>query len=156
MCEFYFTIPLVIVENCNLKLNTLEKVENNEFQNKDYSIKILLVEDNRVNQLVAIGILKKLGYVFDLANNGKEALIKLEKNKFDLILMDINMPEMDGLTAMKHIKQIFPEKNRPKVIAVTANTLSEEKEACFNAGMDDYITKPINKMILKSILAKYC
>ncbi|AFZ57874.1 MASE1 domain-containing protein [Anabaena cylindrica FACHB-243] len=107
---------------------------------KDH-IKILLAEDNKVNQRVALLYLKKIGYNADIANNGIEVLEILEKQFYDVILMDMQMPEMDGITATRIIRQ--SSKPQPWIIAITANALEEDRNACFNAGMNDFITKPI-------------
>ncbi len=152
--NFSFIIPLIVAEEQKIKSNTIYKVEKFELDNKT-NINILLVEDNKVNQLVIIKMLNKLGYTVDLANNGKEALIKLETKQYNIILMDLQMPIMDGLTATKQIQEKFTKENRPKVIALTANSIYKEKQACFDAGMDDYMTKPIDLSILKSVLVKY-
>ena len=150
--EFYFTVPLI---EATIKTVVLPEGERTKPEREITPIRILVVEDNPVNQLVATRMLGKLGHTFDVANNGQEALEKLEVQKYDAILMDIHMPVMDGLTAMKQIKQKFPENNRPAVIALTADALSEEKEAYLNAGMDDYIAKPFDRSTLKSMLEKY-
>ncbi|NMF59869.1 PAS domain S-box protein [Pseudanabaena yagii] len=106
-------------------------------------LQILLVEDNPFNQLIATKILKTLGYQPDLAKNGLDALQAIQTHSYDLILMDIQMPEMDGLTATKLIRQ-SPENSHLQIVAMTANILPEDRQACFDAGMNDYISKPIN------------
>ena len=103
---------------------------------------ILLVEDNEVNQKLASIALKRLGYTIDIANHGREALEMLEQKPYDLLLMDIQMPEMDGLTATQHIRRDFPPTKQPHIVAVTANATLQDKQACLDAGMDDYISKP--------------
>jgi CheY-like chemotaxis protein len=108
-----------------------------------FPLQILLVEDNQFNQLIATTFLKKLGYQPDLANNGLEALQAIQTHAYDLILMDIQMPEMDGLTATKLIRQ-SPENSHLRIVAMTANVLPEDRQACFDAGMDGYISKPVN------------
>ncbi|HEY9705225.1 MAG TPA: response regulator, partial [Allocoleopsis sp.] len=116
------------------------------------AIKILLAEDNKVNQKVAIFTLKKLGYQADIANNGLEALEMLEKQFYDVILMDMQMPEMDGVTATKIIRQ--SNKPQPYIIAVTANVLDEDRQLCLNAGMNDFMSKPIAIARLQEILSE--
>jgi len=111
---------------------------------------MLVAEDNLMNQRLIIRILNKLGYQPDLANDGSEALDMLEANKYDLILMDIQMPNLDGLEATRIIRKKYGE--HPLIVAMTANALSEDKDNCFNAGMDDYLSKPINIELLKSKL----
>ena len=108
-----------------------------------FPLQILLVEDNQFNQLISIALLKKIGCQPDLAKNGLEALQAIQTHSYDLILMDIQMPEMDGLTATKLIRQ-NPENSHLRIVAMTANVLPEDRQACFDAGMDDYISKPID------------
>jgi CheY-like chemotaxis protein len=110
---------------------------------KKFPLQILLVEDNPFNQLIATTLLKKLGYQPDLAKNGLEALQAIQTQTYGLILMDIQMPEMDGLTATKLIRQ-SPENSHLRIVAMTANAMPEDQQACFDAGMDDYVSKPID------------
>ena len=107
-------------------------------------IKILLVEDNNVNQMVATRMLKRLGYNADIASNGREAVDAVESIGYDLVFMDISMPEMDGLTASSIIKNNKELKKVPIIIAMTANAMSGDKENYLKVGMDDYISKPVN------------
>ncbi len=102
---------------------------------------ILLAEDNVVNQKVATRLFSKIGYKIEVANNGVEALKSLEQNEYDLVFMDIQMPEMDGLEATRQIIERWGE-DRPRIIALTANAMREDRENCFGAGMDEYLTKP--------------
>ncbi len=118
-------------------------------------LRILVAEDNAVNQKVALKILESLGYRADIAGNGLEVLEALERQPYDIILMDMQMPEMDGLEATRHICRRWPEPNRPRVIAMTANAMSEHNEQCMAAGMDDYISKPVRIAILKTALEKW-
>lgn len=104
--------------------------------------RILLAEDNVVNQKVALQILQRLGYRADVAANGYEVLAALEQQPYDLVLMDVQMPEMDGLVAAQHIVQRWPTR-RPRLVAVTANAMQGDRDLCLQAGMDDYISKPI-------------
>jgi len=106
-------------------------------------LKVLLVEDNPVNQKVALRFLDRLGYSADAAANGLEALAAMEKGRYQLVLMDLQMPEMDGLEASRQIRQRFPASEQPKIIALTANALRGDRELCIEAGMDDYVTKPV-------------
>ena len=107
------------------------------------TLRILLAEDNAVNQKVALRLLTQLGYRADVASNGVEALETLERQTYDVVLMDVQMPEMDGLDASRRICERWPADGRPRIIAMTANAMREDREACFAAGMDDYISKPI-------------
>ena len=118
------------------------------------SLQILLAEDNVSSQKVAKQMLKRLGYKADIVANGIEALQALERQPYDLVLMDIRMPEMDGLQATRIIRQRWPD-NGPKIIAITAYALQGDKEKCIEAGMDDYISKPIKVNELAEVLKKY-
>lgn len=115
-------------------------------------LKILLAEDTAMNQKVAIHMLKKLGYDADVVENGVEVLEALKNKSYDLILMDLMMPEMDGLEATRRIYQDFAGDKRPTIIAVTANVLPESREACFAVGMNGYITKPFYLETLAQVL----
>ncbi len=107
------------------------------------ALHILLAEDNAVNQKVALALLDRLGYRADVAWDGLEALEALERQPYDVVLMDIQMPELDGLDASRRICERWPPGVRPRIIAMTANVRPEDREACFSAGMDDYLAKPI-------------
>ena len=96
-----------------------------------------------MNQKVALRLLEQLGYRADVAWNGLEALDALERRPYDVVLMDVQMPELDGLDASRQICARWPPETRPRIIAMTANALPEDREACFAAGMDDYVAKPI-------------
>jgi CheY-like chemotaxis protein/HPt (histidine-containing phosphotransfer) domain-containing protein len=116
-------------------------------------LSILLTEDNLTNQKLAVLLLENLGYHTDIAQNGLEALAALKKQHYDIILMDIQMPEMDGLEATQRIRQDFPADHQPRIIAMTANALKEDRERCLNSGMDDYISKPIQVEVLVQALS---
>jgi CheY-like chemotaxis protein len=106
--------------------------------------RVLLAEDNVVNQKVALLMLARSGFRADVAANGSEALAAVQRQRYDLVLMDVQMPEMDGLEAARRIRALFPERqDRPWIIAITANAMQGDREACLAAGMDDYISKPI-------------
>jgi PAS domain S-box-containing protein len=107
------------------------------------SLRILLAEDNAMNQKLALRLLERLGYGADVASNGLEALEALERQPYDVVLMDVQMPELDGLDASRRICERWPAEIRPRIIAMTANAMPEDREACFAAGMDDYVAKPI-------------
>ena len=112
-------------------------------------LRILLAEDNPVNQKVAVMILQRLGYRADVAANGLEVLAALGRQDYDVILMDVQMPEMDGLTAARHVCRERKD-GRPLIVGLTANAMREDQEACFAAGMDDYLSKPI---VIRSLVA---
>jgi len=117
-------------------------------------MRLLVVEDNEVNQQLALLLLEKLGYRADVAGNGVEALEALERQRYDTILMDIEMPEMDGLEATRRIHRRWAREERPHIIAVTANAMQGERELCLQAGMDDYLSKPIHLDELEASLAQ--
>ncbi len=109
------------------------------------ALNILLVEDNRVNQQVALTMLKKWGHQIDVAWNGLEALEAVQQQDYDLILMDIQMPEMDGITATQQIRQLDGKCALVPIVAVTANAMQGDRERFLAAGIDDYIAKPIDR-----------
>ncbi len=115
-------------------------------------LRILLVEDNPVNQLVATRMCEKLGYRIDVVGNGLEALAAVNQIPYDTILMDVHMPEMDGLEATRRIRQIIPEARRPWIIAMTASAMESDRQACFAAGMDSYTPKPVTMESLEGAL----
>jgi len=119
-----------------------------------FPLKILLAEDNVVNQKVAINMLKRFGYRPDSVANGLEVLQALRRQSYDVVLMDIQMPEMDGLTATQQINQEFSATARPRIIAMTANAMQGDRETCLAAGMDDYMSKPIHVDVLKQVLSQ--
>ena len=118
-------------------------------------LKILIAEDNAINQKVAIRILKKLGYEADIAGNGVEAVRAVELIPYDLVFMDMQMPEMDGLQATREIVSRMPKDQRPTIIAMTANAMKEDRDRCIAAGMDDYLSKPIQIIQVGDIIHKW-
>jgi signal transduction histidine kinase/ActR/RegA family two-component response regulator len=114
-------------------------------------IRLLLVEDNAVNRLLATKLLEKIGIKPDIAVHGQEAVEKIKQQDYDIVLMDMQMPIMDGLTATKHIR-LLSGIAQPYIIALTANAFSEDKQACLAAGMDDFLSKPIDFQKLKRAL----
>ena len=108
-----------------------------------HPLRILLAEDNVVNQKLALRLLQQMGYRADLASNGIEAVESVERQAYDVVLMDVQMPEMDGLEASRRITAKWPAAARPRIVAMTANAMAGDREMCLAAGMDDYITKPI-------------
>ncbi|MEI7457540.1 MAG: response regulator [Nitrosomonadales bacterium] len=118
------------------------------------SLNVLLAEDNRVNQKLAITLLEKWGHRVVLANNGVEAVEHAARVEFDVILMDLQMPEMSGLEATRLIREQDQLQGRhSRIIAMTANAMSEDRQRCLDAGMDDYIAKPLNTEKLRDLLA---
>jgi len=118
------------------------------------SLRILLAEDNAMNQKVALRLLDQLGFTADVALNGLKALEALEHQPYDVVLMDVQMPELDGLDASRRICEQWPPESRPHIIAMTANALPEDREACFSAGMNDYVAKPIRADELAAALKR--
>jgi CheY-like chemotaxis protein len=107
-----------------------------------HPLRILLAEDNVVNQKVATRLLGQMGYRADIAANGLEAVAAVERQTYDVVLMDVQMPEMDGFEASREINRRWPSK-RPRIVAMTANAMEGDRELCVAAGMDDYVAKPI-------------
>ncbi len=131
-------------------------IEPNLLTIRDYR-RILLVEDNLINQKVAAQSLRNLGFEVEIADNGKIAVDKYLKNNYDLILMDIQMPVMDGITATQTIRRIEKERGIEKpihIIAITANSLKDDRMKCIEAGMDDYLSKPFNLEKFPMIISK--
>ena len=108
-----------------------------------HPLRILLAEDNVVNQKLALRLLEQMGYRADVAANGLEAVAAIERQSYDLVLMDVQMPEMDGFDASREITRRWPVDRRPRIIAMTANAMQGDRELCLAAGMDDYMSKPI-------------
>ena len=107
-------------------------------------LRILVAEDNAVNQKVIVRLLERMGYRPDVVANGLEVLDALRRQSYDLVLMDVEMPEMDGIDAARWITSSMPTDKRPRLVAVTANAFKEDRQRCFDAGMDDYLAKPID------------
>ncbi len=150
--KFYFTFKAKVLLNPELSLESVLKITPNVETKEISNLKILLAEDNKTNQKVAILILKKLGYQADIANNGLEVLTLLAKQFYDVILMDMQMPEMDGITAAKIIRQ--SDQRQPYIIAVTANALDGDRQKCLEIGMNDYLSKPLAIEQIKEALSK--
>jgi len=147
--EFYFSIPITIGD-------TIEKLVQREADISFNGKKILLVEDNPANQMFMKIILKKIDLEYDLANDGLEAIDKFQENNYDAILMDENMPNMNGIRATAELIKIEKERKlkHTPIIALTANALKGDRDRFISSGMDDYLSKPLNKKKLTEVLQK--
>jgi CheY-like chemotaxis protein len=118
-----------------------------------HPLRILLAEDNTVNQKVATRMLERLGYRADIAANGLEAIEAVQRQTYNIILMDVQMPEMDGLEATRRIRKL-DNAGALRIVAMTANATEKDRKMCFDAGMDDYVSKPVRMDELTAALAK--
>jgi len=118
-------------------------------------LRLLLADDNPINQKVGLSVLNKLGYRADVANNGLEVLQALEQKAYDVLFLDVQMPEMDGLEAARRICERWPAEKRPRIIAMTGNALMGDREKCLQAGMDDYISKPVRIGDLQAAIERW-
>jgi len=121
----------------------------------EHSLKVLVAEDNMINQKLIVKILLQLGFNADVVSNGLEAIEELKRVRYDIVFMDVQMPEMDGLEATKYIVQNWKTDERPLIIAMTANVMQGDKEKCLNAGMDDYLSKPVVIDDVQKIIKKW-
>ena len=152
--QLHQTILSFIESGLNTTQSTVIEKEVQKISSTD-KIRILLAEDNNVNQMVASRMLQRIGFNADIVSNGKEAVDAVESIEYDLVFMDISMPEMDGLTACSIIKSCTTIKKIPIIIAMTANAMSGDKENYLKVGMDDYISKPVNLEELRKIIFKW-
>jgi CheY-like chemotaxis protein len=120
---------------------------------RNHPLRLLLAEDNAVNQKLALRLLQQMGYRADVASNGLEAVESLERQTYDVVLMDVQMPEMDGLDATRAIRKLKVPR-QPRIVAMTANAMQGDREMCIAAGMDDYISKPIRVAELSEALLR--
>nr|WP_320016212.1 response regulator [uncultured Desulfobacter sp.] len=166
-CSAYLTKPVRHSELADTLVTVLSGKSNGKKKNsriphlvgeiKQPHVRILLADDNITNQIVAKGILEKFGYYVDAVANGIEAVRSLEKIPYDLVLMDLQMPELDGLEATRMIRNATSKVIHPNipVIAMTANAMAGDREKCLNAGMNDYISKPVDPIILAEKIEKW-
>ena len=117
-------------------------------------MRLLLAEDNAVNRRVAEVMLRNLGYSADVVDDGKAALAALRRTPYDVVLMDVQMPVMDGLEATRRLRRELPPEAQPWVLALTASALVEDRDQCAAAGMDDYLAKPVHSQDLAAALAR--
>jgi signal transduction histidine kinase/ActR/RegA family two-component response regulator len=153
---FWFEVPLPVVQE-NAPEETTAQPSGSALNSHELDgVRVLLVEDNPVNQKVAIRMLQKLGCVVELAENGQQALEKLERASYDIVLMDMQMPVMDGLTATRLLRQREQQTGHHQVvIALTANAMQTDRELCLDAGMDDYLSKPLTLDALQVMLLRW-
>jgi two-component system, sensor histidine kinase and response regulator len=118
------------------------------------SFSLLLAEDNPINLKVALCFLEKLGYPVDIANNGREVLAAFAKHPYEVILLDIQMPEIDGLEVARRIRKQTGQTKQPWLIAMTAHAMKSDRSACFAAGINDYLQKPTRLEDLKGALLR--
>lgn len=154
LAELFEEVLRVIAETRNRRNNMADHNIDKNLAEK-LPMRILLAEDNITNQDLVITLLNKMGYKIDAVENGRKVLEMLDRKKYDIILMDIQMPVMNGLEATKVICERYPEHERPKIIAITANAMAGDRERYLNAGMVDYLPKPIKFKDVQSVLIKW-
>lgn len=153
---FHFTISIptpAISQTLPTKTNPVidTSSEHSQLDHKSH-LRILLVEDSPMNQRLIYLIMQKFGYMIDTVNNGLEAIHALQAQTYDMVLMDVQMPEMDGITATKWIRQNLT--NQPHIVAVTANSSGTDRQSCLAAGMNDYIRKPVNIQEIMRVISQ--
>lgn len=154
LAELFEEVLRVIAETRNRRNNLADYNIDKTLADK-LPMRILLAEDNITNQDLVITLLGKMGYKIDAVENGRKVLEMLERKKYDIILMDIQMPVMNGMEATKAICEKYPENERPKIIAITANAMSGDRERYIDAGMVDYLPKPIKFKDVQAVLIKW-
>ena len=161
--EAYLTKPVkknmllkTLINALGLNVVVPKKKSPSEYINmgENHPLRVLIAEDNLINQKVASRLLEKLGYQPDVVANGLEALEAVARQPYDVILMDLQMPEMDGLQASREINRLYPKDKRPRLVALTANAMKEDMERCFQAGMDDFVSKPVKPQEIAKALEK--
>ena len=150
---FFFTIRCRPTEESLCRSPTADELVDARLAER-LPLRILLAEDNSINQRVGLLMLERMGYLADVAGNGAEVLEALRRQPYDLVLMDIQMPGMDGLEATRRIRAELPRERQPRIVAMTANVLPEQREACRLAGMDDFVQKPVGLADLRDALER--
>lgn len=153
--EFHFEVTLPIASAMQLASVVRDVPQERDMKQALYGKRVLLVEDNKVNQLLATHVIKKLGMLLDIAGHGEEAIACLEHQQYDVVLMDIQMPVMDGLEATRLIRQDSRFASLP-IVAMSAGVTLDEQEKCSEVGMTDFIGKPIDSELLTQMLIKLC
>jgi CheY-like chemotaxis protein/HPt (histidine-containing phosphotransfer) domain-containing protein len=154
--EFYFSMRMDLARD-DERVTAVRTAEQNSTQRRTFTGRVLVAEDNDTNQQVALHMLRNFGIEPELANNGREAVAAVRRARFDLILMDYHMPELDGCGATVEIREHEHAQKLPRtpIVAVTASVLSDDKERCARAGMDDFLAKPIRQQTLAAMLSKW-
>jgi two-component system sensor histidine kinase/response regulator len=150
---FWFEVPLAPVVAVTEPASVFGPESNHSLPGSP--LHILVAEDNPVNQKVAMGILARIGHTAELARNGAEAVAKVLSGRFDLVLMDMQMPEVDGLEGTRRIRALEGDLARIPIVAMTANAMKGDRKICLDAGMDDYLTKPITRSELVAVLDRW-
>ncbi len=145
-------IELETIETIEIEDDSAEAIDE---KNGDFSCRVLLVEDNEINRIIAVEMLKGMGISVDIAVNGREAVDLIAENQYKLILMDIQMPEMDGIETTIILRKKFTTEQMP-IVALTANVMQEDIERYFEIGMNDHLAKPFERAQLERLLNKYC
>lgn len=149
---FWFELPLTNLGKATEKSQTVEQLTQPEKQNPYKSLRVLVAEDILPNQIIAKKLIEKNGHRVDIVANGIEAIDAVKNRSYDVVFMDVRMPEMDGLTATKNIRKLNNGKNKIQIIAMTANATKQDENECMIAGMNGFISKPINYQKLKEKL----
>ncbi len=153
--QLYNIIINVTLKESELRIEEEKKSFVDRSMSEKIPMRLLVAEDNIINQKLILKILAQLGYKADVVGNGYEVIETLKRQRYDMIFMDIQMPEMDGLEATKYINQTWHNEDRPTIVAMTANVMHGDKEKCINAGMDDYISKPVLIEEVQKIIIKW-
>lgn len=156
---FWFEIPLDVIERSSVgqaaaQASPQEKKTESHFP----KAKVLVAEDNSTNQMVITAILKRLEITAHVVNNGLEAVDAFKRDDYDLILMDVQMPEMDGCTATRKIRELEKSEDgeqRLPIVALTANVMQDDRNTCIESGMDDFLGKPVRRELLGQVLERY-
>ncbi|WP_276496797.1 PAS domain S-box protein [Pontibacter litorisediminis] len=152
---FWFNIKVRVASAAEVEEQQLRQLQQHqEVSSLDFTPYVLLVDDNQINQKVAQKQLERLGCITEIASNGYEAIEHANRNKYDIIFMDIQMPEMDGVTATRHIKEQLGD-NCPPIIAMTAYSMKDDAEKFMKQGMDDYVSKPVKSSDLHTMISKW-
>ena len=152
--QLFDTLMNIFSDKSFSSLRKVFQKQLNEKLSENFPLRILIAEDNSINQKLAVAIFARMGYLVDVAGNGLEVLDAMKQKEFDIIFMDLQMPEMDGIETTAEIIKLYPE-SRPKIIAMTANTFAGDREICIEAGMDDYISKPVQLQNIQNALKKW-